>query len=117
MIQGYPEILYIGDDFFMPVKFQRRINDDVYVTDITGYTVHFLLQTGLEQSVTPSIENIVIAHSDPLQGETTGQFTNAETSLLTEGKYYLVIKWIDTLTLVQTKAIFEINVMNSGKLI
>jgi len=116
-IYDYGETIVTGDDFDMPFTFSTKSGSTVTPVNITGYTVHFILATDLDSSTTPTIEDVVTSHTAPTEGQTLGTFTTAETAAIAAGEYFLIIKWIDGSTKRKTKAIYNINVIEGGKVI
>ena len=112
----YNEVLVTGDDFDMPLKVQQEQEDKSFLpVDLTGYTVHFILATDLEDTTVPTIEDVVTVHTDPTNGETMGTFTYTETAALSPGEYYLIYKWITDGSKRLTLAEYILEVVEKGK--
>jgi hypothetical protein len=85
------EIQAIGDTLLVPVSFS--VNG--VPVDLSGSTVYFSLVEDLAVDTTPIATDTVDDFSSWDTGEVVGEFFDTTTEGLTEGTYYVIIKWKD----------------------
>lgn len=103
------------------LKLYRR-NDKTYTVtftdsngaaiDITGYTVWFTVKSDVDDTdANAKIQKVVTSHSDPTNGQTQIDLTNADTDIA-EGRYVYDIQLLDTSSDVLTVIVGSFIILN-----
>lgn len=103
--------LAIGDTLTIPYIYKRN---NVAI-DITGFTFETYITTDPDAAVPSALHVTTAVHTDPTNGITEIEFTAAETATLTEGKYYIIIRIVNTSNEVATPLIIEATFINAGE--